>query len=535
MQRSLLRQIRLLSGISLRNALGVNEARFSRDPKKRRRLWAMLGLYAALALLLAVYAGGLSAGLILLGAADAVVPLLAAAVSAVVLVVSVFRAGPALFDLRRYEQEAALPVRPAAIVVSRFASMLASGAGLALLFLLPGAAVYGAMLRPAWPFYPLMLLGALLLPLLPTAAAMLLGALVYGVAARMRRKNAAAAVLSLLLVLTMLVAPVLLTGSAEPDLSALAALLAALGSQVGKAYPPAAWFADGVVSLHPGSYGLFAGGSLFAFLLVALLIGRWYQSICTRLGSHAAARRFVLAPQRRRTVLAALYRRELSRYLASSVYVTNTLVGYLLCVLLSAAVLFAGLPAITAQLPLPPERVRALLPFVLAAPCALSPTTACAVSIEGRQWWLIRSLPVSDAAVLSAKLLVGLTVALPCYALAELLLCIALRPAAAELPALLLLPLAYILFSTALGLFLNLRMPVLDWESETAAVKQGRALLFTMLLGMLSVLLPAALRAALPALGGLFTAALLFLLFAGALLLARRALSTPLSRVEERL
>ena len=53
-----------------------------------------------------------------------------------------------------------------------------------------------------------------------------------------------------------------------------------------------------------------------------------------------------------------------------------------------------------------------------------------------------------------------------------------------------LIPLICLLFTIVLGLASNLRFPVLNWDNEARVVKQGAAVLVSMLVGMIAILIP---------------------------------------------
>lgn len=529
MRRSTLADALLLCRAALYGVLGINEARFGRDKKKRSRTRKMFVLYGVFGAMGVGYTTELSFLLMQFGLADAVLPLLALLITAVCLMFSVAHAGTQLFDLRRYEQEAALPLRPAAIVTARILTLLLENTVLSFLLVLPGGIVYGVCSGAPIMYYPLLLLAVLLLPLLPTAAAMLLGTLISGIASRMRHRNAVTTALSMAVVLAAVLLPSLTSNMEDAE---LVQIIGSFGTSIGQSWPPAAWFGTGLGSLDIGRYLLFVLLSVGSFALVSLLVGRFYTAICTALSAHAARGRFKVSREQRRPLLSALYRRELSLYFSYSLYVTNTLVGNVLSIVIGGALLFGGAASFAEAFPLPPETLRMLIPFLLSLPCMLSPTTASAISVEGRRWWQLRCLPLRDAEVLGAKLLVGLTVSLPCYAVAVVLSCLALRPSGTELAALLLIPLAYCLLALALGLALNLRLPNLHWEQVAEAVKQGMALLLTMLTGFVSVVAGGFACALLPGVTTVLLTALAVLLLAAGLIFA--SLSAPLSRVEER-
>lgn len=91
--------------------------------------------------------------------------------------------------------------------------------------------------------------------------------------------------------------------------------------------------------------------------------------------------------------------------------------------------------------------------------------------------------------VLKAKLRLHLYLTQPLSVLAVLVLCWAVEVPPVEWAAVLLPILSLNWFMGAGGLVMNLLFPTLDWVNETAAVKQGLSVLFTMLLGMAAVLL----------------------------------------------
>lgn len=480
----MLRQIRLLARLRLINLFGFNEARFGKD-KKKWRLTAMLLLYALLALVMMGYAGLMSYGLVALGAGESVPLCMATVCGVVVLVFTLLRAGATLFDLRDHELLAALPLNAAAVIVSRFLTMYLSNAALTLSVLLPSTAVCGVLLKPSLSYYPMMLLGALFLPLIPMTVAMLAGMLVYFLSARMKRRNLMTVALTLLFTLAALLLPAWLERQ-EPDvlLPGLRSLLERLRGY----YPPAGWFADAVTGASLMRYLAFALGSAAFFGAAAYLVGRKHAAICAALGDRRSSRSYRMNGQRRRTALFALYRRELKRFFASPIYVMNCGIGYLLAILLGVELLFGDVSALSE---LPEELVPRLVVFVLAFVYGLAPSTACSISMEGKQWWITKSLPLPNSLILGSKLLANLTLALPCYFISTALLLIALRPNGLIALWLVLLPLAYILFAAVLGLRINLRLPTLNWESEAVAVKQGKSVFFTMLSGLLSALLPA--------------------------------------------
>jgi ABC-2 type transport system permease protein len=190
--------------------------------------------------------------------------------------------------------------------------------------------------------------------------------------------------------------------------------------------------------------------------------------------------------------------REIRRYFSSVVYVTNTLVGNVLMVLLAAAILIMGTDDVEKALGIPGIVSRAL-PVLLGMLPAMMPMTSCAISMEGKQWWMMRTLPVSGKSITRSMVFANILVAFPFYLVSELLLVIALKPDVVSLLWLLAVPAVYIIFSARIGIVINCKFPVFDWENETRVVKQSASTLVAMLVGMVTGIVPLVALAQLPA------------------------------------
>ena len=175
----------------------------------------------------------------------------------------------------------------------------------------------------------------------------------------------------------------------------------------------------------------------------------------------------------------------------------NTAIGYVMVILLAIGILVYGIDNLEVAMEMTGILTKAL-PFVLAFCIGISSSTNCTISIEGKQWWLTKSLPISTKDIFDAKMLVNLTVAIPSYIVTMILLFIAIKPSFMEGVWFLLVPLVYILFSTVVGITINCKMPLLNWESEAEAVKQGGSTFIAIVVNMFSGILPAILLFVLP-------------------------------------
>ena len=178
----------------------------------------------------------------------------------------------------------------------------------------------------------------------------------------------------------------------------------------------------------------------------------------------------------------------MKRYFASSVYVTNTIIGPIMGVLLAIGVLVSGVEKLKEYIPLQTD-LAGLLPFVLSCVLCMMPTTCSSVSLEGKQWWIVKSLPVSTQMIFDSKVLMNLILIAPFYLVSEVLLVIALKPVFLDTIWLVVIPAIFCVFACEFGITINLKFPVFNWENEVTVVKQSASALIGGLGGPVIIIL----------------------------------------------
>ncbi len=466
-------ELRALLLLELRSMYGINTFLHTKDPKEKRRYWVLIAAFAILLVTVFAYVGGLVYGLCSLGLAQIVPAYLTVAASLLILAFGLFTAGNRIFGRKGYDLLASLPVKTPILVLSRFLSLYVEDLLLTLAVMLPGVAVFGLCRKPGLGFYLEALVGTVFIPAIPLVVSALLGTAVMGIASRVKSKTMVQTVLMVLLVVGILVGSFSMEGMVEaltPE--AIAQLAQTLGALFGKIYPLAMWLNEGLIRGNMGSLGLFALVSLAVMALGVLVAGRCFHGIVRRLGSFYSRQSYRLGTLESRGLLKSLYMREVKRYFASSIYVTNTAIGPILGAVMAVALWVSGMDALETALGLPVDMVG-LLPFVLGAVVCMMPTTCTSISMEGKQIWAVQSLPIPAKAWLDGKILLNLSLALPCYLVAVAAMAVAARPGGWSLLWLILFPGLLILFSVVFGITVNLKFHRFDWEKEETVVKQS--------------------------------------------------------------
>ena len=229
--------------------------------------------------------------------------------------------------------------------------------------------------------------------------------------------------------------------------------------------------------------GDWRAAAIFLAVMAALVALMWivltrsFLGIATD-GGKAEKVRYREKRARQRTAFGALFSKEFSRFAASPNYMLNS--GFSMLILLACGVLllikgrvFLELIGSTA-----PVSEASLPVMICAAICLISSmidTAAPSVSLEGKSLWIPQSLPIASRTVLRAKASMQMILSGLSALFASVCAAIILRE---DLPVKLmmcLVPLACAAYSSLFATTIGLKMPLLNWTSEIAPIKQSGA------------------------------------------------------------
>ena len=218
------------------------------------------------------------------------------------------------------------------------------------------------------------------------------------------------------------------------------------------------------------------------FALMWILISRSFLKLATSTGK-SEQRAYREAAVRQKSVSSALLGKEFSRFLASPNYMLNCGLGILIMPVCGVLLLWKGGSAISVLNEVFGEKLGSVPVLLCAAGCMIASMNYMAVpsvSLEGKNLWLIQSLPVKPWQMLRAKLSVQLL--LTGIPMLFYLLCLAMVYPFAPLDIALaaLQTLSFVLLSALFGLFMGLKMPNLNWTNEITAIKQSMNVMIAM-------------------------------------------------------
>ncbi|SEK76018.1 putative ABC transporter permease subunit [Ruminococcus albus] len=410
-------------------------------------------------------------------------------ISLLAFVFTLFKTNGYLFGFKEYDMLMSLPFEPKNIAACKFMYMYITSLPWYMSVSVSMMAGYGIYAKPSVIVYPLWLILSLLLPIIPMLAAAFIGFIIARLGSGFKNKTIAQTVISIAFVglcfgLRFFLQDMFQNNKVKDTLNTLSATT----NKASRIYLPMKWFKGAVTDLNVLHMLIFIAVTLVLFIVTFIPVGRSYRKINSALRSHAASGGFVMKEQKQKNLVNAIAFKEFRRMTGSVVYMTNALIGEIMCFVAGVAVLFIDpqkvLSSMTKGSPLTVEMLIPAFPFIAYFFVGMVATTAFTPSLEGRNYWIVQSLPISKKTLYQGKMLFNMYLTVPFAVFATLTFSISAKASLPNTLLLIVLVICQCAFSSAWGCVCGIKHMRLDWENEVEVIKQGTAVVIYMLPNM---------------------------------------------------
>lgn len=432
-------------------------------------------LITFVSIILIGYIIGAAVGLGMLGLASLIPSYMLIIASAVIFGFTLLKASDIIFSPGDYELLMSLPIKPSSIITSRFLTMYVTDLLLTVAIMIPSLIVYAFFASTNILFWIIGITSVCFIPLIPLTIATIISIFVTAIASRFKHQNLMKICISILIFVGFIVVSMKF-GNAEmtADLEQITDTMYAMTQQLHQIYPLEYLYASAMVDGSISNYVIFILLSIGIYVLFAFVLSKLFIQINSRLRTTGKQKAYVTKELHNSSQLTALYRKDITRYFSSSLYALNTGIGYVLVLIFAGGIFFSDVQTMmeTIDMPFAPS-LFIIVPFILSIMTGIGNTTPASISIEGDDWWIMQMIPANMKTILTAKMLVNLTLAIPTVLIATTFLVLSIHPGFIGTLLFYLVPLVYVVFQSVAGIALNLTFPKFDWQNETEIVKQG--------------------------------------------------------------
>ena len=323
-------------------------------------------------------------------------------------------------------------------------------------------------------------------PLIPMCIAACMGMIVVVVSSYFKRKNVIALIFSFVMIGIIGYIAVSAMKSGNED-----SIEIMLSKQITGLYPISGLFVQHTNFPMYIGMGLFIAFSTAVFYIFVKIIAMKYGLLNT-LAKTTSRYSDNKKSYNRKSIFLALYKNEMGRFLSSYMAVLNAGLGVILLCVFSIFLLFNSVEQIGESPGI--ENINEYLsnfaPLFIASMLSLSCPAASAISLEGKNIWILQSSPVKVKMILNSKIAVNLTLHLIGYMISMFAFTLKLDMNFIQVINLIIVPICYSIFITVIGISLNKKYPNYEWESEMMVVKQSMPVIVSGLVGIIALITP---------------------------------------------
>ncbi|MFA5340581.1 MAG: hypothetical protein WC332_02275 [Clostridia bacterium] len=410
------------------------------------------------------------------------------------LIMDAYKMPSVLFSFKDYDMLMSLPIKDNTILAAKVLKLMFSGYVWQFLTSFPIFLVYCIKVENLSILTVIIyVILFLVMPLLPMSIGSVVGLALAKISSRMKSKNVIMIIGSFaLLILIMGVSFSIQSIINEQALTNAVSSIADIESSffLFKMYVSAV-YGHNIVSLI-----ILMLIFIMPFALFIYLFGKSFKKINSEMMETKASHSLKNVKYQPYSPVVAIFKKELRYYTHCVIYIVNTLFGMVLLFAASVAVLIADFDiesifAELGQMNLNTSDMKLMAASLIFGYCImLSTPTAASISLEGKNLWIIKSMPIHPKTIFKGKLGLGLIVTLPIGVISSILIYIGLGLSFIQWLILLGFTISAGFLASVLGLFINILLPKLEFKSPTEVVKQSASVGVTIFGGMFLVIIP---------------------------------------------
>jgi len=388
-----------------------------------------------------------------------------------VIIFTLFRSNGYLFHYKDYEILSPLPIKPRTVLFAKLSVMMIVVYFTLFIFLLPLTFAFFYHAGFHLISFLFFLIGIIVIPFIPTVIFSFLSLGIARITSRFRESK----ILTTIMLFVVFLGIMYLSFSFNPEVLNPFEGQQSFIESFGSVYLLIQWFAEAVYQRNVLSLFLLVVTSTVPFFL--FFIGIQKMIVVTNQKGLSVRTRKNAKPAKSitRSTVSSLIQKEFNKYLNVPIYALNTGFGPIMLLILGVASLFfkSEIELYLSQmigLNVPSELiVLIVISFLL----SMLYTPAISLSLEGKNFWIIKSLPISPNKIMFSKIIFNILLGLPVALLSLGLLAFSFQMTFVGILVAGLYIISFSLVTSAADSIINLYFPKFDYMNETEVVKQS--------------------------------------------------------------
>lgn len=400
---------------------------------------------------------------------------------------SVFNTFAALYKAKDNDLLLSLPIKPVTILTTRIFSVYALSLLYESILFLPATVCYWIYGRASVGTVIFPIIMDFVLALFISAFTCIFGWIIAIISSKLKSKK----------IITALISVAFIGGYyyLNSKIGTYLMLIAEKADEIGKGVNKYAYLYYSFGKAASGNilhFLLFTAISAVCFGIVLFVLSRSYIKLTTTTKSEKKKKKD-LTSAKQSSVSKALLGKEIKRFTSSTAYMMNCGLGLIIMPVMAVAALFKGgmlNDVLTSEFSDFAFIMPVLCASVLCVISSMNCITAPSISLEGKNLWLAKSMPVETKEILKAKIKLQIVLASVPIIITGSILGYVLTGNIIQTVLITCIAWVYNAMCARTGLLLNLRFPNLNWTNETQPIKSSLPVFISLFGGWVVSLIP---------------------------------------------
>ena len=409
--------------------------------------------------------------------------------SILTLVEGIYKSGNLLFNSKDDNLLLSLPIKRSTVLFIRVFKFYVFELLYNSLFLLPAMFVYIKYTNPNITYYLVSFIGLLLFPIIPILLSCIIGLIISYFSSKFKGKNYAQTAITMIFLLGIMY----LSFNMNTLISDIAKNASSINDIITKLYYPAGIYIELVTNYSFIKLLEFILVHLGLFIITIYIMGKIYFNINSNVKSIKIKKNNKEYLIKSNTPLKALIKKELNRFINSTVFITNAGFGLVLfvvgCILITIKFDSLSDMLIQNKINLDINYIKNYMPVIIFGLICfgsfMTSITSSMISLEGKSFNILKSLPIKPFTIIQSKVLTAIIIMIPFILIGDLIMFINFKIDILSIILLLIASIILPLISETIGIIVNLKYPRMDAKNDTEIVKQSMSSMISVLTGMI--------------------------------------------------
>lgn len=470
----------LLLRTFLKASSSSNFLKYSKDKAKRSRVIGNLFAFGIIYAMMLGYVLMISIGLGQNGMASMIPATCAGMLIGVSFLFTLLKTNGYLYGFREYDTLISMPFTEKDIVSAKFLYMYVKS--LPIVIVMSIASLIGYLIAGAGNVLTviLWLLLSLVLPILPMILASAIGAIIVRIGINFKHKKLIQTILTFIIIIPCFFLNFIIQDIAKNNkFQEVLEKTSGFFDKASKIFSTSDWFVKAVNDNNLLYALLLIAVTVVIFELFFAIVCKSYRMMNARLVQSAAGKKYKMTTQKARSMVKSIAFKEFRRMTGSTTYLVQIGMGFVLTAILGIVCIFIKgeviVDKVTQGAPVPPGILIPAIPLIVYFLAGMVPSTTCSPSLEGKNYWIMQTLPIDPLVDCKGKLLFQWFLSIPISVFAVLTMSFSFGTSVVEALAGCVAIICLCMFSSLWGLSCGIRFKKLDWDNEIEVVKQSAA------------------------------------------------------------